>query len=71
MVGYKYLHQSQSAAGRVSQKTAMLGFGLQVQHGISNSIRVWCLPTGQIPGWAGHWMAFFFNLYSIFVPVFL
>ena len=34
--------------GRASQRTAMLGSCLQVQHSISNSIRVWCLPMGWI-----------------------
>ena len=38
IVGYKYLHLSQSAAGRVSQRTTMLGFCLQAQHGRTNSV---------------------------------
>jgi hypothetical protein len=44
MLVCKYLHLSQSAAGKTSQKTAMLGSCLQAQHRISNSVRVWCLP---------------------------
>jgi hypothetical protein len=36
-------HLSQSAAGRNSWRTAMLGSCLQEQHGINNSVRVWCL----------------------------
>jgi hypothetical protein len=40
MVGSKYLYLSQSAAGRGSQKAAML-VCLQAQHGISNGVRVW------------------------------
>ena len=41
MISCKYLHLSHSAAGRTSQRTDMLGFFLQAQHGISNSVRVW------------------------------
>ena len=37
----KYLCLSQSAAGRVIQRTAMLGSCLQVQYGTSNITRVW------------------------------
>jgi hypothetical protein len=29
----------------------MLGSCLQIQHNISNSVRVWGLPMGQIPIW--------------------
>ena len=58
MVGCKYLHLSQSVAGRASQRTAMLGSCLQAQYSISNSVRVWCPLMGWISIWAGHWMAF-------------
>jgi hypothetical protein len=46
MVDYKYLRLSQSAAARVSQTTAMLGFCLQVHLSISNSVEVSCLCMG-------------------------
>ena len=39
----KDLHLSQSAAGRASQRTDMLGSYLRAQHGISNSVRDWSL----------------------------
>ena len=42
-VGCKYLHLSKSAAGSASQRTAMPGSCLQVQHSINNSVRVSCL----------------------------
>ena len=42
IVSYKYLHLSQAAALRTSQRTAMPGSCLQAQYGISNSVRVWC-----------------------------
>ena len=32
----------------------MLGSGLQVQQGISNSVGVWYLQMGWIPSWTGH-----------------
>jgi hypothetical protein len=35
----------------------MLGSCLQVQHSISNSVRVWCPPIGWIRSCAGHWLA--------------
>ena len=44
MVSCKYLHLAQSAAGRASQRRAMLGSCLQAQHGISNSIKVDAWP---------------------------
>jgi hypothetical protein len=46
MVDCKYLHLSESAAGRASQKTSMLGSSLQAQYGNSNSARIWCLHMG-------------------------
>ena len=58
MVGCKYLHLSQSAAGRASQRTAMPGSCLQAHQSISNCIRVWCPSMRWIPSWTGHWMAF-------------
>ena len=42
IVSYKYLHLSQAAALRTSQRRAMPGSCLQAQYGISNSVRVWC-----------------------------
>jgi hypothetical protein len=45
MVGCQYPHLSQSAAGRVSQRTAMLVSCPQAQVGISNSVRVCCPCT--------------------------
>ena len=48
MVGCKCLHMSQSAAGRYSQRTVMLGSCLKVQHSISQRIRVWCPSMGWI-----------------------
>ena len=53
-----YLHLSQLAANRASQKKAKLGFCLQAQNSISNSVRVWCPTMGWFPSWVGHWMAF-------------
>jgi hypothetical protein len=40
MVGCKYLHMPQSASGRASQRTTMLGSCLQAQHCNRNSVRV-------------------------------
>ena len=48
MVGCKHLHLSQSAAGRASQRTAMLGSCLQAEHSIV-TVRIWWLPMGRIP----------------------
>ena len=58
MAGCKYLNLSQSADGRASQMTAIIGSCLQAQHGISNSASVWYLTMGWIPNWASHWMTF-------------
>ncbi|WP_330949998.1 hypothetical protein, partial [Streptococcus anginosus] len=41
MVGCKYLHLSQSATGRATQRTAMLGSCLLAQHATSNSVQFW------------------------------
>jgi hypothetical protein len=49
MVGCKYLHLSQSVAGRASQRTAMLGSCLHIQYGLSNSVRTWCACIGWTP----------------------
>lgn len=54
MVGCEYLYLSRSAAGRASQSTAMLSSCQQVQHSISNSDRIWCLPMLWIPSWDTH-----------------
>jgi hypothetical protein len=43
----------QSAAGTVSQRTAMLGSCLQVQDSISSSVSK-SLPIREIPSWAGN-----------------
>lgn len=53
----EYLHLSQSAAGRDSQRTAIIGSCLQAQHSTSNSVRVWCALMGWIPSCASHWSA--------------
>jgi hypothetical protein len=53
-----YLQLSQSAADRASQRPIMLGSCLQAQHGISNSVRVWCMAMRWILSWAGHCVAF-------------
>jgi hypothetical protein len=58
MVGCKYLHLSQSVVGRASQRTAMPGFFLHTQHGLSNSVRIWCVCMRWVPSWAGHWVTF-------------
>jgi hypothetical protein len=68
MVGCKYLHLSQSAAGRASQRTAMLASCLQIQYGINNNVRVWCLCMGWIPSWACHRMAFPSVSAPFFIP---
>ena len=52
----KYLHLSQLLVE--SQRTDILGSCLQTQHGISNSVRVWCLCIWWIPDWVGHLMVF-------------
>ena len=57
MVGCKVLHMSHSVAGRASQRTAMLAFCLEVQHSISNSVKIWCPPMGRITSWVGNWLA--------------
>ena len=49
---------SESATGRSSQRTSMLGSCVQAQPDISNSIRVLGLLMGEIPSWASHLMAF-------------
>jgi hypothetical protein len=54
MVGYKYLHLSQSGAGRASQRAAMPGSYLHTQYGLSNSVRIWSVHMGWIPSWVGH-----------------
>lgn len=43
MLGYNYLHLSQSATDRASQRTAMLDSYLQAKYSMSNSVRVWWL----------------------------
>lgn len=58
MVGCEYLHLYWSGVGRTSQGTAIPGSCQQVLLGISNSVGVWCLQMGWIPGWGGLWMAF-------------
>ena len=52
MNSWLYLHLSQSAAGRHSQTTALLGSCLQAQHCISNNVRISCPPVIWIPKWA-------------------
>lgn len=49
MLGYKYLHLSQSAVTRAFQRTVMLGSYLHAEHCKSNSIRVCFLPMWWIP----------------------
>jgi hypothetical protein len=71
MVGCKYLHLSQSAAGRASQRTAMLGSCLQAQHSISNSVRVLMPVHGMDSKSDQSLVGHSFNLCSIFVPAFL
>jgi hypothetical protein len=44
MLGCECLYLYESAAGRASQRTAILGSYLQEQRGISNSVRIRCLP---------------------------
>jgi hypothetical protein len=44
MVDCECLHLSWSVAGRTSQRTSMPGSWLQIQHTISNNVRVWCPP---------------------------
>jgi hypothetical protein len=39
VLGWECLHQSQSAAGRATERTAMPGVYLQAQHRISNIVR--------------------------------
>jgi hypothetical protein len=65
-IGCKYLHLSQSAIGRDSQKTAMLGSCLYANYYISNSVRPWSLPLRWIPRWSGY-----LSLFSIFDPTVL
>ena len=69
MVSYKHLHLSQSAAGRASQEIVMLSSCLQAQHGISNSVRIWCLHVDvsqlePVTGWP------FLQILLHFRPVF-
>ena len=59
--GCKYLHLFQSYVDRASQRRAMPSSILKAQHGISNSVMVWCLPVGWIPSRAGQWMPFHCN----------
>ena len=52
------LHLSQSAAGRTSQRTAVLGSSLQAQPSIRNGVMVWFLPFVQ-------------SLLDVFIPALL
>jgi hypothetical protein len=45
-----------TGTGIASQETAISGSCLQNLAGISNSIWVWWLFMGWIPGWGSHWM---------------
>lgn len=65
--GHVYLHMSQSAAGRASQKINMIGSSLQAKSSISNSVRIWCLSMGWVPR---SLVSLSFNCYSIFVSAF-
>jgi hypothetical protein len=46
----------------------MLGCCLTAKHGISNSVRVWCLHMGLIPSWSLDVLSF--SVCSIFDPGF-
>jgi hypothetical protein len=69
MAGSKYLHLSQSGAGRASQRTTMPGSCLEAQHGISNSVGG-LVPVHRMDPKLGLSMdGFSFSFYPIFVPV--
>jgi hypothetical protein len=67
MFGCGYLHLSQSAVGRASQRPAMLGSCLQAQHGLWGFVPA----HGMDPklGWSLEGLSF--SLCSIFVSAFL
>lgn len=54
MFSFKCLPLSQSAAGRLSHRTAMLASCLQAKHSITNSVRDWCLHMVRTQSWASH-----------------
>jgi hypothetical protein len=69
MVSCKYLHLSQSAAGRASQRTDMSGSCVQAQLGISNSVRFGaCAWGGSQVGPVSGWL--FLQSLLHFVPTF-
>ena len=53
----KYMHLSWSAAGKASQRIAMLGSCLQEHNSLINIVRVGCIPMGSIPTWVCHFSA--------------
>jgi hypothetical protein len=72
MVGCKYLYMSQSAVGRVFQRTAMLGYCLQAHHSISNSVRPWSISPHEIDPKSGRSLDYLsLSVISIFVPAVL
>ena len=70
MFGYESLHLYQSASGRASERTVMLGSFLQAKHRSSNSFG-WVPAHGMdsMLGWS--LVSHFFSFCSIFVPEFL